>query len=481
MNTFENLKPAKVFEYFALLSSVPHGSGNTKQISDICVAFAKEHGLSYYQDDLNNVIIYKDASEGYESSEPVILQGHLDMVCAKDADCPIDMEKEGLKLCTDGEWLWADGTSLGADNAVAVAVIMAILDDKSLAHPPIEAVFTVDEETGMDGAQGLDTKGLKGKRLINLDSEEEGIFTVGCAGGARVNCSLDCKREELSGFEFYKVSVSGLMGGHSGVEIDKGRGSSNRLMARMLFDMCEAADIRLCALEGGSLDNVIPKLTEAVVAVPEAKVGKFASMAEEYNAIYKNELATSDPGVTVSFEKCSAMAAVCADDTKKLLCCLYIVPYHVQEMSMDIKGLVQTSLNLGVLKLLENSLEFSFAVRSSVTSQKEELIRRVRATVECMGGKVSSHGDYPAWQYAKVSPLRDLVLESYKKLSGKEGEVMAIHAGLECGLFIEKIPGLDCISFGPDLRDVHSTRERLNIPSTERMYQLVCEILKGMK
>ncbi len=480
MNTFENLKPAKVFEYFALLSSVPHGSGNTKLISDICVDFAKEHGLSYYQDGLNNVIIYKGASEGYESSEPVILQGHLDMVCAKDADCTIDMEKEGLKLCTDGEWLWADGTSLGGDNAIAVAVIMAILDDNSLSHPPIEAVFTVDEETGMDGAQGLDTSGLKGKRLINLDSEEEGIFTAGCAGGARVNCSLDCKREELCDADYYSVEISGLLGGHSGVEIDKCRASANRLMGRMLYDACEKAKIQLCSLEGGTLDNVIPKYAKAVVAVAKADSAQFLQMVEEYAGIYKNEFATSDPTLCVTVNKAEAEAAVCADDTKRLLSCLYILPYHVQEMSADIKGLVQTSLNMGVLKLYSDKLTFSFAVRSSVTSQKEELIRRVKATVALCGGESSVHGDYPAWQYAKVSPLRDLVLESYKKLSGKDGEVMAIHAGLECGLFIEKIPGLDCISFGPDLRDVHSTRERLNIPSTERMYQLVCEILKGM-
>lgn len=471
----------KVFSYFELLTSVPHGSGNTKQISDICVGFARELGLRYCQDELNNVIVFKDASEGYENSEPVILQGHLDMVCAKDADCSIDMGKEGLKLCTDGEWLRADGTSLGGDNAIAVAVIMAILDDDSLPHPPIEAVFTVDEETGMDGAQGLDTSILKGKRLINLDSEEEGVFTAGCAGGARVNCSLDCEREDLTGFDYYKVTVSGLMGGHSGVEIDKGRGSSNRLMARMLYHISENADVRLCTLWGGNLDNVIPKFTEAVVAVPSKEAEKLLDMVKEYDAIYKNELATSDPEVCVSIEKCGEAGAVSAADTKKLLTCLYILPYHVQEMSMDIKGLVQTSLNLGVLRLLENRLEFSFAVRSSVTSQKEELIRRVRAVVEAFGGTASSHGDYPAWQYAKVSPLRDLVLESYKKLSGRDGEVMAIHAGLECGLFIEKIPGLDCISFGPDLRDVHSTRERLNIPSTARMYDLVCEILKRAK
>ncbi len=482
MKVLNGCKPEKVFKYFELLSSVPHGSGNTKQISDICINFAKERGLEYYSDQLNNVIIYKKASKGYENSAPVILQGHLDMVCAMDENCTIDMSIDGLMLETDGEWVWAKGTSLGGDNAIAVAVIMAILDDPSLEHPPIEAVFTVDEETGMDGAAGLDMSRLSGKRLINLDSEEEGIFTAGCAGGARVNCSLDCQRETLYGYEYYDITISGLMGGHSGVEIDKCRGSSNRLMGRLLYDLLSFTDLRLCSLEGGKLDNVIPKETFATVAVPRECENLLFEKVDEYNSVYKKEFSTADPNVEVSIKKipCADMPLT-KEDTKKLLTVLYILPYHVQEMSADIKGLVQTSLNMGVLKLLSDKLTFSFAVRSSVTTQKEELIRRVRAVVEFAGGEVSSHGDYPAWQFAKISPLRDLVLASYKKLTGKDGEVMAIHAGLECGMFMEKIENLDCISFGPDLRDVHSTRERLNIPSTERMYDLVCEILKGAK
>lgn len=480
MSIFNGMEPARVLHYFELLSGVPHGSGNTKKISDLCVSFARERGLRYYQDSLNNVIIYKAASEGYENCEPVILQGHLDMVCAADADCTIDMERDGLILKTDGEWIWAEGTSLGADNAVAVAVIMAILEDQSLCHPPIEAVFTVDEETGMDGAVGLDMTRLSGRRLINLDSEEEGVFTVGCAGGARVNCTLSCEREALSGYGYAKIEISGLRGGHSGVEIDKCRQSSNRLMARLLTHMGEEMDIRLCALLGGSLDNVIPSYTQAVIAYPAEKKDEAVAFVEKYREIYKNEFATAEPELSLTVSESGAADAVSAKDTKKLLTTLYILPYHVQEMSADIKGLVQTSLNLGVLRLLYDRLEFSFAVRSSVTTQKEELCRRVRTVVEYMGGEVSVHGDYPAWQYARVSPLRDTVLDCYKRLTGKEGAVMAIHAGLECGLFSEKLEGLDCISFGPDLRDVHSTAERLNIPSTKRMYELVCEIIKNL-
>ncbi|MBR6676712.1 MAG: aminoacyl-histidine dipeptidase [Clostridia bacterium] len=481
MSVLHGLKPEKVFKYFELLSSVPHGSGNTRAISNICVDFAREKGFTHIRDDLNNVIIFKDASDDRAECAPVILQGHLDMVCAKDADCTIDMEKEPVRLVTDGEWIRAKGTSLGGDNIVAIAIIMAILDDNTLSHPPIEAVFTVDEETGMDGAVGLDMSCLKGKRLINLDSEEEGVFTVGCAGGARVNCALPAERGDVNGLFSLEISISGLRGGHSGVEIDKCRASANRIMGRILYRLAEKLPVRLLSLEGGELDNVIPKSAVMQIAFGEDIATDVISLAKEEAADIRAEFATADPDISFEFKEGSAQGdAVTAEDTRRLAACLFVLPYHVQEMSADIKGLVQTSLNMGVLKLLRDELTFSFAVRSSVTTQKKELIRRVQATVEMAGGRISVHGDYPAWQYARVSPLRDTTLRAYKSLSGCDGEVMAIHAGLECGLFSERIPELDCISFGPDLRDVHSTRERLNVTSTARLYQLVAEILKNL-
>lgn len=479
MGILDGLRPEKVFHYFELLSSVPHGSENTGKISDICVDFANRKGLRFHRDELNNVIIYKDATEGYENAETVILQGHLDMVCTKTADCKKDMAAEGIDLVVDGDWIKADGTSLGGDNGIAVAMILAILDDDSLSHPALEAVFTVDEETGMFGAIGLDTSLLKGKRLINLDSEDEGVFTAGCAGGRRLNCTLPVKREPLCGHTCVTVTVSGLLSGHSGVDIAKGRGSSNRLMGRMLHAISESIDICLVSLEGGELDNVIPKLTTATVAVPDGEVDGFVALVKDYDAIYKNEFAASDPAVRVEAAVGSAAdLAVTREDTVKSLAALVMLPYHVQDMSMDIEGLVQTSLNMGVLRLLENSLEFSFSVRSCITSCKEDLIRRVCTTVKYMGGAVSQHGDYPAWQFAKESPLRDLVLNCYRDLFGKDGVVSATHGGLECGLFMDRIGGLDCISFGPDLCDVHSPAERLSISSTERLTELVIEILK---
>ncbi|MBE6714788.1 MAG: aminoacyl-histidine dipeptidase [Ruminococcaceae bacterium] len=480
MSVLSGYEPEKVFQYFSMLSSVPHGSGNTKQISDLCVSFAREHSLDYYQDELNNVIIYKKGSAGYEASDPVILQGHIDMVCAKEEGFEKDMAKEGIDLVVNGDWISAHRTSLGGDNGVAVAIILAILDDDTLPHPPIEALFTVDEETGMFGAVGLDYSRLSGKKLINLDSEEEGIFTAGCAGGARVNCSIPCRRESLSGYRFYKAEISGLLSGHSGVDIDKGRASANQLMGRMLFHIFKETGLRLCSMQGGTLDNVIPKRCEAAVAVPKCMEERFISMTEDYKAIFSNEFAHSDPDLTLNISKAAEQSAVCADDTAAMLTAMIMLPYGVQEMSMDIKGLVQTSLNMGVLKLSENELDFSFSVRSCITSCKEALIMRLKATVEQMGGTVSVHGEYPAWQFAKVSPLRDTTLAAYKDLYNKDGKVFATHGGLECGLFINKIPGLDCISFGPDLCDVHSVRERLSISSTARLYALVCEILKRL-
>lgn len=478
MNVLKGYQPEKVFEYFELLCSVPHGSGNTKEISDLCCDFARKHSLSYVQDSLNNVIIYKDGTEGYEKAEPIILQGHIDMVCAKDDSCTKDMEKEGIDLCVENGRIKAIGTSLGGDNAVAVAIILAILDSNDIPHPPIEAVLTVDEETGMYGAKGLDFSLLKGKRMINLDSEEEGVFTAGCAGGGRVNCSIPCQREAISGYSYIKATISGLLSGHSGVDIDKGRGSSNRMMGRMLFDICEKLDMRLCKMEGGELDNVIPKLTYATICVPEDQKGDLCKMIEDYAHIYKNELASSDPDVTLQWEEAEPCPCVTREDTVHALTTMIMLPYHVQDMSMDLPGLVQTSLNMGILRLKEESLDFSFAVRSCIKSAKEDLIRRVRATVEYMGGTVVVRGEYPAWEFAKNSPLRDLCLQAYKEQTGKEGTVFATHGGLECGLFSEAIPGLDCISFGPDLSDVHSVRESLSIESTARLYYLVCAILE---
>lgn len=479
MAVLSNLEPKAVFDFFEKLCSVPHGSGNTKQISDLCVAFAQELGLEYRQDQVNDVVIWKAASPGYENAAPIILQGHMDMVCAKTEDCLKDMAKEGLDLRTDGEWVWAENTSLGGDNCIAVAMILAILADDSLPHPPLEAIFTVDEETGMDGAFALDCSDIKGRQLLNLDSEEEGVFTVSCAGGQRVDCVLPGVQAPLSGETGYAVALSGLQGGHSGADIHKGRGSANQLMGRVLFSAMEKIpSLRLADIRGGRFDNVICSRNDAKVAVPAGKEAEFETFIREFDSILKNEYAGCDEGVTLVCEPAALDAALSPESTSAMLHVLLTLPQGVQAMNVDFPGLVQTSLNLGVMKMEADGLHFTVSVRSCIASQKEMISQRVRAIVTHGGGTASARNDYPGWQYARQSAMRDRLLAAWKDLSGQEGRIEATHGGLECGLFIEKMPGLDAVSLGPELRDVHSVRERLSVASTERVYRLVLEFLK---
>ena len=479
MGVLSNLEPKPVFEYFEQLCSVPHGSGNTRAISDLCVRFAREHGLRYRQDAANNVVIWKDASPGYENAEPVILQGHIDMVCAKTEGCAKDMTKEGLDVRTDGAYVWAEQTSLGGDDGIAVAMTMAILADDTLPHPPLEAVFTVDEEVGMDGAFALDCSDLKGRRLLNIDSEEEGVFTASCAGGARIDSLLPGTRLPLSGEAAYRLTLTGLLGGHSGVEIDKGRANANHLMGRVLFMAKRACPgLRLSELRGGAFDNVICRECVAEAAVPGAEAADFERFAREFAQTLRNEYAVSDPGLLLRCESAAATAALDGETTARMLHVLFSLPQGVQEMSFDFPGLVQTSLNMGVIALEADGLHYTYSIRSSIASQKEMLRRKLHDAAEYVGGTVSERGDYPGWQYRKDSAFRAIVLDAYRDLTGREGRVDATHGGLECGLFIAKIPGLDALSLGPNLSDVHSPRERLDVASTQRVYALVCEILR---
>ncbi|MBQ7445208.1 MAG: aminoacyl-histidine dipeptidase [Clostridia bacterium] len=478
-NILAGLRPEKVFEFFELLSSVPHGSGNTGPISDICVEFARERGLEYVKDDVNNVIIRKPASPGCESAPTVIIQGHLDMVCTKRPDCDIDMEKEGPRLATDGEWVWAEGSSLGGDDAIGVAIAMAVLDDNDLVHPPIEALFTVDEETSLVGAGALDASLLKGRILVNLDSEEEGVFTVSCAGGMRCDCNVPLKREPVPEYLCYNVEVSGLKGGHSGAEIHKGRINANKALARFLYSALSVMDIRLGEISGGDFDNVIPKAAAAQVFVEPEKSDVFEQMALDFSETVKNEFASTDGGFKLTATLITNDSDPAdSESTAKAITAVYATPNGIQRMSPEIKDFVQTSLNLGVLRTTSNFVSFSYSIRSSVGSEKEEVFSRVEAIVAACGGMSVKRGEYPAWAYKADSKLREVCLEAYRTVYGGEARVEGIHAGLECGVFAEKLEGLDAISFGPDLRDIHSVRERLNVASTERLYALVCEILR---
>ncbi len=476
------LKPSKVFEFFEMLSSVPHGSDNIAQISKLCCDFAKDRGLKYLQDAVGNVIIFKDATAGYEDHAPVILQGHMDMVAVKTADCDIDLENDALSLKTDGEWLWAEGTSLGADDGIALAMAMALLDSDDIPHPPIEALFTINEETGMDGAVFLDTSVLSGRRMINIDSEEEGIITVGCAGGARVYGSfkLDLSEDELSHAE---IVVSGLTGGHSGAEIQKCRANSNVLMGELLMKLHESFNIRLVSINGGEKDNAIANSTVVEIAYSSklaeqdilTAVQSFAKTAVER---YGN----TDPYMDISFKALGSgmITSASAGSTKAVLKAMCSVPDGVQTMSADIEGLVETSLNFGVLRTDGDIVNMTFCLRSSVSSEKKALIELVSDRITDCGGDSDYGSEYPAWEYRKDSPLRDTVVSEYEKQYGKAPLVTVIHAGLECGLFSEKIDDLDCVSIGPDIMDIHTTGEKLNVASTKRTWELLKSILKKL-
>ena len=471
MRVLEGLEPKRVLYYFEDLCRIPHGSGNTKAISDYCVRFAVSHGLAYKQDEWNNVLITKPAARGYEDHPTVILQGHLDMVCEQDPDCPLNMETDGLQLATDGEYIFARGTTLGGDDGIAVAMALAILEDETLAHPPLEVLFTTDEETGMYGAAGVDPAWLSGRLLINADSENEGVLTVGCAGGARAALTLPVTCAPANG-GCYTVTVSGLLGGHSGVEIHKGRLNANAVMGAFLHRL--TADYRIVSLGGGSKDNAIPRTCECVIQTAEDPTALAA-------AFVTTAALPTDPDLTITVAPApAATAALTAADSRRVAEFLVAVPNGIQAMSADIEGLVQTSLNLGILTLTDEELTATFAVRSSVNDEKRSLLA---ALVDCaarFGGKADIHGEYPAWEYRQNSPLRDTMCQVYRRLYGADPVVEVIHAGLECGLLSDKLPGLDAVSFGPDMEDIHTSRERLSVASTARTYTYLCETLKSL-
>jgi len=479
----QHLQPERVFYYFEKMCGIPHGSGNTKQISDFCVDFAKEQGLEYYQDADNNVIIIKEATAGYENAKPVILQGHMDMVCEKTADCPKDMATEGLDVYVDGDEVRAKDTTLGGDNGIAVAMALAILESKELAHPRVEAVFTVDEEIGLLGAGSIDVSPLKGKTMINIDSEDEGIFTVSCAGGNTSDCRLPIATSDYEGTA-YTLEITGCKGGHSGVEIDKGRANPNVLMGRLLQEMQSGTPLQIVSVDGGLKDNAIPVQSKAVIVCQEQASEEAVKQAvERMQIVFSNEYATADPDITVAFSKEENAKGKVTDPatTDKIICMLICMPNGIQSMSMDIAGLVQTSLNIGIVETHENYFRMSFCVRSSVDSEREMLNRRIGALMTQLGGTMEIDGDYPGWEYKKDSTLRELMIDVFKDQYGREPKVEAIHAGLECGMFAGKIPGLDCVSIGPDLNQIHTVRESMNIPSVQRVYAFVLEVLRRMK
>lgn len=482
MSVLTGVKPEKVFGFFEELCGVPHGSGNTKQISDYLVNFAKERGLKYYQDESDNVVIYKNASEGYEDAPVTILQGHCDMVAEKTPESDHDFEKDGLKLMVEGDYLTADGTTLGGDDGIAVAYMMAVLDDDSLKHPALECVITTDEEIGLLGAKALDTSVLNGKYLINMDSEEEGYLWISCAGGLSGISRIPVEYQDIDG-EVVEVVIDGLTGGHSGAEIDKNRANANKLMGRFLYELGQKADFSIAELEGGTKDNAITRNSRALLVLnPDEK-----DILEEYVTTYQTELrkeySGTDAGICVTavFRGEKTISALNMISKEKVVFFLMNVPYGIEKMSGEIEGLVETSNNIGILKLNETEMKASCGVRSSVGSAKLYVSEKIQYLTEFLGGEYTVEGDYPAWEYKKDSKLRDIMVESYKELFGEEPYVKAIHAGLECGLFYDKIPGLDCVSYGPTMKDIHTTEEKLSISSTERMWEYLVKVLENIR
>ena len=482
MRVLENLQPARVFYYFEEIANIPHGSGNTKQISDYLVAFAKEHNLEYYQDAINNVIMIKEATEGYEASEPVIIQGHMDMVCEKESDCTIDFEKDGLDLYVEDGFVKARGTTLGGDDGIAVAYGLALLEATDIAHPRLELVITVDEETGMDGAYGIDLSVLKGKKMLNIDSDEEGIFLTSCAGGTSVEATIPVKRNTEEGVVL-NVKVDGLFGGHSGAEIHKEHGNASILMGRVLNNIAKEVPFGIISLAGGLKNNAIPRECNASLLVPEECVARVEEIIAEHSEIFQKEFFSSDAGVKVSCENAGVSSADILDfmSLNKVLCYLRMVPNGVQHMSQAIPGLVETSLNLGIMELKDDVFVTDTSIRSSVGSRKEDLRDKLVNIIEICGGEAEVVGDYPAWEYKAESKLREEIASAYKATYGKDPVFTAIHAGLECGILSEKIEGLDCVSFGPENFDIHTPQERLNIASTERVWNFLVEYLKQAK
>ena len=483
MGVLSALEPAKVFQYFEEICSIPHGSRNVEQISNYLVNFAKERGLKCRQDEKFNVVIWKDGSKGYENAEPVILQGHMDMVAVKTADCPKDMEKDGLDLEINGDLISAKGTSLGGDDGIAVAYSLAILDDPDMAHPPIEAIFTVDEEIGMLGAAYMDVSDIKGRLFLNMDSEDEGIFTVSCAGGATVTCHFPYERENVS-MTAMNISIDGFSGGHSGVEIDKGRANANVVMGRLLYGVMN--DIRIVSVNGGEKDNAIALSCQAEIAVPADKAEEVKNKIQETFAIVAEEYKVTDPNAAIHVEADGAaqnadVQALTAKDISAVIQALLHMPAGIQRMNPEIEGLVQTSLNLGILRTNEDSVDLSYAVRSASEHEKQFLIDKMNALAVLLGGSTEITGPYPGWEYRADSRLRDVLVDTYRELYGKDPVVEGIHAGLECGLFASKMGDIDAVSLGPQMEGIHTVNEVLSISSVQRTWELVTKALAVLK
>ncbi len=477
-----NLEPQLVWEIFEEITKIPRPSKREEKIVNYVIEFAKAHGLTYKQDKLGNIVIKKPATSGYENKVPVIIQGHLDMVCEKNADVEHDFLNDPIKVYVDGDWVKAQGTTLGADNGIGVAMGLALLASKDIPHPALEVLLTLDEETGLTGAQQLGTDLLDGKILINLDSEEDGTFIVGCAGGVNTFGTFYYEKEPVqSNFLSYKISLKGLKGGHSGLEIGDGRANAIKLLARFLWNLGKELNFKLTSFNGGNAHNAIPREAFAVISFNPNEEVKFHTFLDKFQKIYKKEWQSKEPNINLAAEKVELPnVSLSFVVQKNLLSLLYVLPHGVVRYSPDVRDLVQTSTNLAVVKTDEYEISITTSQRSSIESEKVDISDRVVALMELAGAVVRKSGGYPSWQPNFNSPLVKTAKELYTKMYGTEPKVEVIHAGLECGLIYEKYPYLDMISFGPTLKDVHSPAERVQISTVKKCWDFLLELVKNV-
>lgn len=469
----------RVFHYFQEICKIPHGSGNTKQISDYCVNFAKEHGLTYYQDALNNVIIVREATNGYEDHKPYIIQGHLDMVCEKNNDVEFDFEKDALNLYVEDGCIKARGTTLGADDGVAIAYGLALLEKEDLKSPRLEIVFTVDEETGMYGAEGIDLSVLQGRDWINLDSGEESAFLCGCAGGISTSIAFPLEYKNVHGHR-YELNIYDLEGGHSGERIHAGHGNATILAGRILQDLDARFDIALVSIDGGKKGNAIPRDTKVVFIGDEGQRAQIEEAVSDWETILKNEFAAVDPELKVALDITDAgiYRSLTKSVQNQIISVLVLIPNDVVTMSKEFVGHVESSTNAGICYMTEESFYIKSFVRSNVYSKKRMIADKIKCLAAVLGGSYEESDDYPAWEYKKESNLRENLIAVYKELYGREPKMDIIHAGLECGLFQDKIPELDCVSYGPTTHGIHTPKESLEIDSVERVWALLLKLLE---
>ena len=482
-----NLKPAKVFYYFNEITKIPRPSKNETLISEWLEKTGKQMGLPTKRDKVGNVLISKAATPGWENVTPVIFQAHMDMVCEKNNDVDFDFNKDAIQTYVDGEWLKAKGTTLGADDGIGVAIALAILDDPDLQHGPVECLFTIDEETGLTGAKALEAGFMNGKMLINLDSEDEGQFFIGCAGGADTVATLECDYENVKDLEdsecnFFTITVKGLQGGHSGDDINKGRGNAVKLLTRILWNSYCDYGTRVVDIQAGNLRNAIAREGVAVVAVPAVNAESFQKYIQDMDATYKAEFHTTEPGVTVTIAAANEAEKVLEETFQiDMLNALMVCPHGVAAMSQDIPGFVETSTNLASVKKIDDKIVITTSQRSSVESRKQAIVDKVSTAFWMVGADVVTGDGYPGWNPNPNSEVLRVLVDAYHNLYHKEPQVLAIHAGLECGLFSEKYPDLDMVSIGPTLRGVHSPDEKLEIKTVQMCWDLLVEFFRLLK